>query len=274
MARDRQGRQGATLIHASDRENVAPIAAATFARARRALLTRSMRANWRRLAWLVQTPLQKEAFMRHFGSLSGTFKVIVTLGLCAFSPNSLAGEPSCRTGGTHVANAFVLANPVYALYYGDLASYLEKNQAQFREGGDAIRCAAALSRGFMSDALRLYDPADIQRRQLLDARLRANGINPGPQQPTASGMLFQMSMSLSRLARVLPAASRGDFTPWNTPTNEIEQMQLLGESVLRMFLQDPTVKSMLVAVEPLMREAAQFDHYFVLQATQRLAKAP
>jgi hypothetical protein len=211
--------------------------------------------------------------MKHSGILSRALKAVIALGVCLFSAQSL-GEPSCRSGGMHVANAFVLANPIYALYFGDLPSYLEKNRAQFREGGDAIRCAAALSRAFMSDSIRLYDPADIQRRQLIDTQLRAQGINPGPQQTTAAGMLFQLSMTLSRLARVLPAASRGDFTPWNTPTTEIEQMQLMGEAVLRMFLHDPAFKSVLIAMEPLLREAAQFDHYFILQATQRLAKVP
>ena len=124
----------------------------------------------------------------------------------------------------------------------------------------------------MSEAIKLYDPADIQRRHLLDAQMRANGINPGAQQPTASSILFQMSMSLSRLARVLPAASRGDFTPWNTPTNEIEKMQLAGEAALQVMLQFPMTKEVLVAVEPLMREAAQLDHHIVLQASRHLAK--
>jgi hypothetical protein len=198
---------------------------------------------------------------------------IAGLALCLASTSSLA-EPGCRGGGVHLANAFVLANPIYSLYFGDLPSYIAKNRAQFGENGDAIRCAAALSRGFMSNAIQLYDPADVRSRQLLDDKLRSAGINPGPPQPTASGMLFQMSMGLSRIARALPAASRGDFGPWSTPTNEIEQMQIAGEQILRLLLQDPSMRGMLVQLEPLIREAAQFDHHFILQATQRLAKMP
>jgi hypothetical protein len=196
---------------------------------------------------------------------------IIIVALFLSSGSSLA-EPGCRNGGAPMANAFVLANPIYAHYFGDLPSYLAKNQAHFSDGGDAIRCATALSRALMSSSLALYDPADMQRKQEIDARMEAAGFGRGPQQPNAAGILFQTSMSLSRQARALPSASRGDFTAWNTPTNEIEQLQIAAEQILRILLQDPMTQSVLASMEPLIREAAQFDYHFLLQASRRLAK--
>jgi len=197
----------------------------------------------------------------------------VSFVLIAFSTSAPA-EPACRNGGAYIANAFTRANPLYAMYYGDLPSYLRANQAHFGEGSDAVRCAAALSRAFMSDSIRLYDPADAQRKQLLDARMAQLGIGskPGSQQPSMSSILFMMSISMGRMARNLPAAAQGDFGPWFTPMNDFESMQIMAERLLRQFLQDPSFRSIFAPYEQLFREAAEFDHYFVLQATQRLAK--
>lgn len=196
---------------------------------------------------------------------------LLSLASCLFSTSSLA-DPACKTGGIHIADAFVRANAVYALYIGDLNSYLASNRAHFAANGDAVRCAAALSRGFMSAALQLYDPIEVKQRELIDAKMRANGWNPGPQAPTASNIAFSTSMSLSRLARVLPAAAQGDYGPWNTPTNEIENMQLTAERMLPMLLQIPMVVEILKQLQPLMLEAAEWDRRFVYQASQRLAQ--
>ena len=212
--------------------------------------------------------------MKFRGSLSRVLSAMTIFALCVFSGQANAAEPSCRTGGIHAATAFVLANPLYAIFFGDLPAYLAQNPTHFRAGGDAVRCSAALSRALMSSAVQLYDPADIQRKQELDIRLRQNGINPGPQQPDAASMLFSTSMQLSRLARVLPAAADGDYTPMNTPTNQIEEMQIFAEAMLRMLLQDPSTMAALAPVEPLIREAAQFEHFFIRQAAARLANAP
>lgn len=206
--------------------------------------------------------------------LSRAFQWLLASVLIAVAGPMAAGEPACRTGAVAVADVFVLANPMYALYFGDLAVYLNANRARFRVEGDAIRCAGALSRAFMGSAVKLYDPVDVQRRQALDARMRANGINPGPQQPTASSMMFAMSMQLSRLARVLPAAAEGNYGPMNTATTELEQMQIFAESMLRVLIQDPTIRAMFASLEPLIREAAQFDHNFIRVAAERLGNAP
>jgi hypothetical protein len=206
--------------------------------------------------------------------LSRAFKTLAAFALCVFSVQSLA-EPSCKgDGGMHAANAFVAANPLYSMYFDfDLRSYLAKNRGQFRQGGNAVRCMAALSKGFMSAAYHLYDPQDAQMKQQVDLQMGSIGFGPGAQQPTASSGMLGVSMQLGRLARVSPAAADGDYGPMNTPTNEIEQMQLVAESILRQLMPPDMFKQIMAPHDQLMRTAFEFDHYLVLQAAQRLAKA-
>ena len=212
--------------------------------------------------------------MSNTNEVSRTFQAFIAAIVLATATPMAAGEPACRTGAVHVADAFILANPMYAMYFGDLAHYLNANGERFRPQGDATRCAAALSRAFMGQAINLYDPSDIQRKQELDARMRLHGINPGPQAPTAASMMFNMSMQLSRLARVLPAAAEGNFGPMNTATTELEKMQIFAEDMLRVLLRDPTIRAMFAQLEPMIREAAQFDHNFLRVAAVRLGNTP
>lgn len=194
---------------------------------------------------------------------------VVAAGFLAAAP--AAAEPACRTGGVAAANAYVLFNPIYAVYFGRFEDYVAQNRAHFRAGGDAVRCIIALSPAFLNAGIQLYDPADLQRKQELDAKLGAMGISPGPQQPNAGNTLFGMGMQLSWLARGLPAAADGNYVPFNTPANEIERMQLVARAMLQQLLQDPTVRQTFATMEPLIREAAQLEFRMILIAAERLA---
>lgn len=182
-------------------------------------------------------------------------------------------DPGCRTGGVAAANAYVLFNPIYALYFGRFEDYVAQNSEHFRADGNAVRCLAALSRAFLGAGIQMYDPADLQRKQQIDAELGTMGISPGPQQPTASSALFGMGMQLSWLARGLPAAADGNYVPFNTPANEIERMQLMARVMLQQLLQDPTVRQTFAAMEPLIREAARLEYKMITDASARLANA-
>lgn len=196
---------------------------------------------------------------------------IAAAGILAVAP--AAAEPGCRAGGVAAANTYVLFNPIYALYFGRFEDFVAQNRAHFRAGSDPVRCIAALSKAFLAAGIQLYDPADMQRKQQIDAQLGAMGIAPGPQQPNAANTLFGMGMQLSWLARGLPAASYGDYATFNTPANEIEKMQLVARDMLQMLLQDPTVREAFAAVEPLIREGAQLDYRMITYAAARLANA-
>ena len=209
--------------------------------------------------------------MRCMENYVRVFRTIIAAAACTFGAGEVAAEPGCRTGGVAAANAYVLFNPIYAMYFGDFESYISKNGEHFRANSDAVRCLAALSSAFLSASIQLYDPADMQRKQYIDAQLGSMGISPGPQQPNAATTLFGMGMQLSRLARGLPAAANGDYGPLNTPTNELEQMQQVAMVMLRQLMQDPTVRSTFAALEPLIREGAQLEHKMITQAAERLA---
>ncbi|SRR6266568_6374095 len=202
-----------------------------------------------------------------------TSRILIALvGAITFSGlQAHAQDSGCRTGGTALADAYVLANPMYSYFLGELEPYVAANTQHFGANGDSVRCATALAQAFLGSAVQLYDPGDLARQQELNAQLGAMGISPGPQEATPSTQLFGLSMQLSRLARVLPAAAARDYRPLRTPEGELEELQMMAGQTLRMLLQqDPDMAAVL---EPLVREMAGLEHQALRQAAERLASA-
>jgi len=206
-------------------------------------------------------------------NFSRMLRTVIATAACVFAAGEAVAEPGCRAGGVAAANAYVLFNPIYAMYFGSFEDYVSQNRAHFRAGSDAVRCITALSRAFLAAGMQLYDPADVQRKQQIDAQLGAMGISPGPQQPNAGTAVFGMGMQLSWLARGLPAAANGDYGPFNTPANEIENMQLMARAMFAQLLQVPTAREAFAAMEPLIREGAQLEYKMITYAAERLASA-
>jgi len=180
-------------------------------------------------------------------------------------------EPGCRTGAIAAADAYVLSNPIYSYFFGDLEQYVTSNAAHFRAEGDASRCIAALSGVFFRSAIQLYDPTDQTRRDELNAQLGKMGIPPGPQESTPSTQLYAASMRLARLARALPAAANGDFGPLRTPANDMERMEALAGMTFRLLLQDPDMQLIMSQVEPMIRELAALEHKVIQKQAAALA---
>ena len=134
---------------------------------------------------------------------------VLTLVMVLAAPLPAAADSGCGSGGDALANAYARANPISAYYFGSVESYVSANRAHFQQGGDAIRCATALSQAFLNNAVQVYDPDDLRRQNELNAQLGAMGVAPGPQQPNQAQQLYGISMQLSRLARVLPPAAPG-----------------------------------------------------------------
>jgi hypothetical protein len=212
--------------------------------------------------------------MKSLLSLALRTTLALLTGLVWMISTGHAADNGCRTGGTALAYAYVFSNPVYSLFYGSLDEHIAKNYEHFRSNGDSVRCAAALSQAFLAAGLRVYDPNDLRRRAELNTRIEGLGIPSGPQEPTLSSQLYGISLQLARLARALPAAADGDFTPYYTPTNEIEQMQMFAEQILRSLLQEqPQMRDVLAQAEPLIREAANLELRIMLRAAADLAGA-
>lgn len=207
--------------------------------------------------------------------IRSVFSVRLVIAFCACwcaTSSVFAADNGCRTGASSLADAYILSNPLYALFFGSLEPYVTAHKEHFSADGDSIRCAAALSKAMMAGAIQAYDPQERIRRDELNARLGAMGISSGQQESSASGQLFGMSMTFSRLARVLPAAAQGNFGPLNTPTSELEQQFLFAAQMLQFLLQDPEMRAVLSTTEPLIREIALLDHQFVVRAAASLAK--
>jgi len=204
-------------------------------------------------------------------------RVIVILLLILSVPFLAVAEESCRTGASALANAYVRLNPIYAYMYGDLESYVASNQIHFVSGGDSIRCAQALSRALMSEAIQSFDPNAardaIRRKQELDTKLGLLGIQPGytPSAPTISQYLYGLALQFDRLARVLPPAANGDYAPLYTPTNQIEQLQIFAQQMLVLLLQDPMVADAFRQQRPFIEEAANSEFQMIIAMARSLA---
>jgi hypothetical protein len=205
---------------------------------------------------------------------------VVLLAGFLIAASSLAAQNNdngCRTGGAAIANAFVLSNPMYSLFLRDFESYLEENSEHFQRGGDAIRCARALSKVFANTAFSVVDPAEEQSRRAMQDHLNTElgtlGIpNDGSMtQPSPALEYLQVSMQLARLARGLPAATEGDFEPYNTPANEMEQMRIWAENTYHVLLQDPQVASIFRQLKEPLVEIAKSERQMIFTAAQRIA---
>jgi hypothetical protein len=138
-----------------------------------------------------------------------------------------AQEPACRTGAGLLGDAYVLAHPLYSIFFDEtLDHYVVENRTHFVADGDAIRCANALARALLVASVHLYDPTEQRRRDALNVQLQSMGVSPGQQEASPSSQLFGLSLQLSRLSRVLPSAADGDWGPYQTPVNDIEQLQM------------------------------------------------
>lgn len=198
--------------------------------------------------------------------------VIFSLLVVSCSDNSVAQNHPCSSGAVPLANAYVRSNPIYSMFYGDLSTYLPSNSGHFQTNGDAIQCARIMANALLQRSVSSYDPQALQRSHEMRVKLETIGISAGPRAATASEMLLQLGMQLQRLARVLPAAALGDYGPYYTPTNEIEEMQLFAAQLLPTLLQDPTVRQSFMQVEPLIREAAEAEYQWIVNMALGMAR--
>lgn len=116
-----------------------------------------------------------------------------------------------------LGRAYYLAMPL--LEPSELANYVQQNRDYFVENGPAIRCASELGNKLIYQAVSSYSPSDYDRayeRSLeMGATMEmadsvANSIRSGNLE------LFAMGQELLWLAKVLPHAAEGDWTPFNT----------------------------------------------------------
>jgi hypothetical protein len=190
--------------------------------------------------------------------------------LALASPPPAMAQTGCQTGAVALANAYVHLNPFYAIFYGDLQSYVASNRPSFVANGDAVRCAHALAQALMTGALATYDANAVQdairTRQAVDAQLGALGISPisSPQALTPSEELYFLALRFDRLARVLPPTAAGDYGPLHTPTTQLEQLEMFAEQYLQTLIQDPFVASALSQQEALIKQCANSEYQMVL----------
>ena len=175
--------------------------------------------------------------------------LFVAIAAALSDPLPATAEPACRTGASALGNAYVRANPLYALYYGSLESYVASNSRHFVAGADAVRCAGALSQALMAGTIQAHDPARLPRQRDIDARLETGG--PGTAQHSSTTRVHMMSRHFARLARVLPPAALGNYGPLRTPVTELEQMQMFAGEILQSMMDPAAFESNRPQIEAL-----------------------
>lgn len=203
---------------------------------------------------------------------SGWRKTIWGFAATLLAATATARDNGCGHGASAIGNAYVRANPIYALYFGELAHFVVSNRAHFAPGSDAVRCADALARGLVAGAITSYDPRHFERQDALNAQLGSLGISPGPPQPSASAQLLTMARTFAWLARVLPAVSTGDSRPLYQANTEEERIAIFLKGLLAQLLQDPMVRAGLQEAEPQIREMAKLDYLMVVGWASQLAR--
>jgi hypothetical protein len=79
--------------------------------------------------------------------------------LVLFGLPALAADNGCSTGGSALADAYVVADPIYATFFGDeTGAFVARNRQHFLAQGDSVRCARALANAFAQKAAQVYDP--------------------------------------------------------------------------------------------------------------------
>ena len=194
--------------------------------------------------------------------------VVAALWVFLLTPLTASAEPGCRNGAGALGNAYVRLNPLYALYYGSLESYVAENRQHFTAGSDAVRCARALSQATLAGAIQAYDPEDLRRQQELNTRFQSMGMNPGAPQASPATQFYMMGLTFARLARVLPPAAAGNYQPLHTPTTELEQQQIFAGQLLQSMMDRATLES----IRPLIEQSAQLEFKIITDMAAGLAR--
>ncbi len=143
-----------------------------------------------------------------------------------------------------VARTYVLTMPLLGRD-NEMIPLMQSNRGYFTQGGGAIRCmqrlGTALVQGGLTRSREFSGPSATERF----GGSMPEGLGHLPGQVDASmrsygSDMFAMGQELLWLARVLPAAAQGDYTPYKTP----------GTTTRRMMYQVLPIYQMLCSMDP------------------------
>lgn len=189
----------------------------------------------------------------------------LTIGTIVLSAAPAFGQNTCATGAVPLANAYVRANVIYAMYIGEPEEYIRANRAHFTANGDAIQCARVLADAMVRNSVRTYDADSLRRQQEVNVRLQTLGASPSTPVGDASSVFFFMGQQLWRLAEAMPRVANGGPLQGHLSPEQEFAVQLL-----QILLQDPSVSSVFVEMEPLIREAANSEFRLLVSIATNL----
>ncbi len=192
--------------------------------------------------------------------------------LVLFGLPTLAADNGCSTGGSALADAYVVADPIYATFFGDeTGAFVARNRQHFLAQGDSVRCARALANAFAQKAAQVYDPELQAIRNQKRRELEGQGIPIGSGLPDASGGYVLISYELARLVEGLPPAAAGDFERLGQAQNEFEAEKWSRARGLAKMMQLPPFWPTLRAFRPGVEQARELDREMIRDAAAALA---
>lgn len=199
---------------------------------------------------------------------------LFTLGLATCSmifamPRTAVADSGCSTGGPYLANAYALSSPLVIVMDGGLDRYVRQNRSHFGANGDAVRCARALAKALLSQAVGNFDPNYQRDRDRLNTRLGNLGIAPGPSQPSPSAQMFGLARELGWFAEAVVQGANENWAPFLNSGPPERQMAIQATLLQVQMLQ--LMPEMLEILRPVVGEVTQLTHDLVLGFARNLA---
>lgn len=175
-------------------------------------------------------PVHQRSNMARGCIVFGALTSLVTLTACDFvRPRPCQDEAAVRA----LAHAYVLALPLFEapsflkIATETLRVFVPQQAAYFRQDGESIRCARALSRAIIGRIVDIYDPRDTQSAAEVAMRTGlpdfADKVARDMQAPLSE--MVHLAVELQWLSDVLPPMVNGDTVPYKT-TGSIFRQQL------------------------------------------------
>ena len=152
-----------------------------------------------------------------------------------------------------VARTYVLTMPLLGRD-NEMIPLMQSNRGYFTQGGGAIQCMQRLGTALIQGGLaRSGDFSGSSATERFGGSM-PEGLGHLPGEVDASmgsygSDMFTMGQELLWLARVLPAAAQGDYTPYKTPGTTTRRMMYQVLSIYQMLCSmDPSICQMMLGM--------------------------
>ena len=149
-------------------------------------------------------------------------KIVILLFICLVMFVFLSSANACNSNTARLlAKAYALSQP---LSTGNLEYYLRSNRQAFQESGRAIKCAKKLGTFLQTNGLRTFDSHAYERvMEIAPPELAGSARETAQSLQSGSLDAYTIGKELLWLSQVLPAATQGNYEPFNNTGTYLRQ---------------------------------------------------